>query len=165
MNATTVYKILRPLIDELRQLVSGALSIVKTYYGDNGSTDIAVGVVPVTLASISGIVVGPNQKLVVQASVFYEATAGEGNIFTAVEAQNGVGPFVPIDATGDSIGTALIPLRTFSRSFEEPAEPDTYTIRISAQCADGLTGAKVIGEPPGSGVSPAARLVVQVVSV
>jgi hypothetical protein len=140
--------------------------LLATYYGDNGSTDITVGTSNVTLATVPGVVVTqPNQKLIIHATVYYsQTTGGEGTVFTGIFVSTGAGPLVPVDTTGDSLGASE--QHTVTRVFElTMASPGTYTVTLQGVCQDGLSTAKVLGKPPGTGVTSSARVTVEVVNV
>jgi hypothetical protein len=137
----------------------------KTYYADNGSMDIAIPLAPpgtaVTVVSVPGVVVAAGQKLIIHASAYFSAiTGGTGPIFFAVFASSG-GPDVPIDGVGQTATAGA--QEVITRVFADLAPAaGTYTIKIKANVAAGLTGATVVGTPPGTGLFPGGRLTVQV---
>jgi hypothetical protein len=115
----------------------------------------------VTVVTVPGVVVGAGEKLLIHASAYFSAiTGGTGPIFFAVFASSG-GPDVPIDGVGQTATAGA--QEVITRVFADLAPaPGTYTFKIKANVAAGLTAAKVVGTPPGTGLFPGGRLTVQV---
>ncbi len=140
--------------------------IVAVYASDNGTTDVAVVAGNVTLTFVKGVHVTAGQNVIVHASAYYTATAGipgPGRIITSVSSSSG-GPFLLQDQVGESSVVAEEHVTT--RSFQITGLPaGDYKFVLEGQVAGSLTGATVPGAPPGSGLTPGARLIVEVVSV
>jgi hypothetical protein len=143
---------------------TGVSGLVATYYADNGSTDIVVGdVSDTTLVTITGIAAIAGQKLLIHATVNYTSIAGNGVIFTGVYVSQPPGPFVIEDATEDS--TVIMPSHTVTRVFQVTVSTSgTYSVQLQGICQDGATSATVVGRPPGTGLTPSARLTVEVIN-
>jgi hypothetical protein len=149
-------------------IASGTPGLAATYYEDNGQTDIAVGNTGGTvLVTVPGVTITkPNQKIIIHATVWYTATAGDdGTLSTGVFVSQPPGPFVPVDATADSSTPGAN--HTVTRVFEiTMAAPGIYTVQLQGTCQGGLTSAEVFGAAPGgSGITPSARVTVEVVNV
>ena len=158
----------------------GQAGLLATYAADNGTNDVVVTNGNTNVAEVDSLTVtGVGNRFIINASLYFlnlqkpigvvgAAKAdgitlfGGGSLFLAVYISENGGPFVPVDSCGQSAN--VNGQETLTRAFEIPAPAGSYVIQLNAGVDTVVIGsATVPGSPPGSGVNPGGRLVVEVV--